>query len=118
MYRVDSSKAEEFIHHGEITGLARLRRRKCRQPTAAGVDPPQGGGGRGLTHREALLLLDTRDEELTERMFALARAHQGAHLRNRIVHVRAALPVELLCVNGCVYCPYHLKNKHIPAFAS
>ena len=52
----------------------------------------------GLTHREALLLLDTRDEELTERMFALApAASKGAHLRQPHRHVRAALPVELLC---------------------
>ncbi len=51
----------------------------------------------GLTHREALLLLDTRDEELTERMFAPGPPHQGAHLRQPHRHVRAALPVELLC---------------------
>ena len=113
MYRVDSSKAEEFIHHGEITAsLAYAAENAGNRPLLESI-LRKAEEGRGLTHREALLLLDTRDEELTERMFALARRIKEHIYGNRIV-MFAPLYLSNYCVNGCVYCPYHLKNKHIP----
>ena len=113
MYRVDSSKAEEFIHHGEITAsLAYAAENAGNRPLLESI-LRKAEEGRGLTQREALLLLDTRDEELTERMFALARRIKEHIYGNRIV-MFAPLYLSNYCVNGCVYCPYHLKNKHIP----
>ncbi|MCQ2330265.1 MAG: [FeFe] hydrogenase H-cluster radical SAM maturase HydG, partial [Paludibacteraceae bacterium] len=68
---------------------------------------------KGLTHREAILLLSCEDEELVEKMFALAKRIKKAFYGNRIV-MFAPLYLSNYCVNGCVYCPYHGKNHTIP----
>lgn len=67
---------------------------------------------RGLSHREALLLLDCTDPELNERLFAEAMEIKQRFYGNRIV-LFAPLYLSNYCVNGCTYCPYHSKNKHI-----
>ena len=67
---------------------------------------------RGLSHREALVLLECGEPDLTERMFGLARDIKQRFYGNRIV-MFAPLYLSNYCVNGCTYCPYHFKNKHI-----
>ncbi len=67
----------------------------------------------GLTHREASLLLACDDPEKVEKMYEIAEEIKLAFYGNRIV-IFAPLYLSNYCVNGCVYCPYHLKNKHIP----
>ena len=67
---------------------------------------------KGLTHREAAVLLECDDEELTNRMFKLAEDLKKRFYGNRIV-MFAPLYLSNYCVNGCVYCPYHAKNKTI-----
>ncbi|MBO5681228.1 MAG: [FeFe] hydrogenase H-cluster radical SAM maturase HydG, partial [Lentisphaeria bacterium] len=68
---------------------------------------------KGLTHREALVLLDCELPEENERIFALAKRIKQEIYGNRIV-MFAPLYLSNYCVNGCLYCPYHYKNKHIP----
>ncbi len=68
---------------------------------------------RGLSHREAALLLECDEPELVERIFHLAREIKQKFYGNRIV-MFAPLYLSNYCVNGCVYCPYHAKNRTIP----
>ena len=66
----------------------------------------------GLSHREASVLLACDIPEKVEEMYSLAREIKQAFYGNRIV-MFAPLYLSNYCVNGCLYCPYHLKNKHI-----
>ena len=67
---------------------------------------------KGLTHREAAVLLDCDISELNQRMFGLAEEIKKKFYGNRIV-MFAPLYLSNYCVNGCTYCPYHHANKHI-----
>ena len=69
--------------------------------------------GAALTHREASLLLACEDPERVQRIFEIAAEIKQAYYGNRIV-LFAPLYLSNYCVNGCLYCPYHLKNKTIP----
>ncbi len=75
----------------------------------------RGNGYRcaGLTHREASVLLACEDPEVNRRIYELAEDIKLKFYGNRIV-IFAPLYLSNYCVNGCLYCPYHLKNKHIP----
>ena len=67
----------------------------------------------GLSHREAALLLECDEPELVQRIYHLAREIKRKFYGNRIV-MFAPLYLSNYCVNGCVYCPYHAKNRTIP----
>jgi 2-iminoacetate synthase len=67
---------------------------------------------KGLTHREAAVLLECDLEEENEKIFKLAKEIKQKFYGSRIV-MFAPLYLSNYCVNGCVYCPYHYKNKHI-----
>ncbi len=66
----------------------------------------------GLTHREASVLLACEDPEVIKKIYEIAEEIKQAFYGNRIV-IFAPLYLSNYCINGCVYCPYHLKNKHI-----
>ena len=68
---------------------------------------------RGLTHREAAVLMECSEPDLLDRVYALARRIKKKLYGNRIV-LFAPLYLSDWCINGCVYCPYHAKNRHIP----
>ncbi|MBQ5884719.1 MAG: [Clostridia bacterium] len=119
-YNVKSLKAEEFISDSEILEtikyaeenknnielinsiLEKARPRKTENGTVCA----------GLNHREASVLLACENEEIIEKMYALAREIKQTFYGNRIV-MFAPLYLSNYCVNGCVYCPYHMQNKHI-----
>lgn len=113
MYKIDSSKAEEFINHEEITETLEYAtsNRNNRELIRSLIDKARLC--KGLNHREAAVLLECDDPELLEEIFALAREIKQKFYGNRIV-MFAPLYLSNYCVNGCVYCPYHMKNKHIP----
>ena len=67
---------------------------------------------KGLTHREASVLLACDNPEIEAEIFALAEKIKQDYYGNRIV-LFAPLYLSNYCVNSCVYCPYHVKNKHI-----
>lgn len=120
IYDPKSRKAEEFINHEEILETIRYAEenkhniplidsilKKARpQKTANGVHCA------GLNHREASVLLACDIPEKVEQMYRLAEEIKLAFYGNRIV-IFAPLYLSNYCVNGCVYCPYHAKNKHI-----
>ena len=67
---------------------------------------------KGLTHREAAVLLECDQPDLNEKMFHLARQIKEELYGQRIV-LFAPLYLSNYCINSCVYCPYHARNKHI-----
>ncbi|MBR5499948.1 MAG: [Clostridia bacterium] len=112
MYDRYSSKAEEFIHDGEIRDtLAYAEANKSNYDLINSLIE-RAKDCKGLTHREAAVLLDCDIPELNEKIFTLAKEIKQKIYGNRIV-MFAPLYLSNYCVNGCTYCPYHAKNKHI-----
>ncbi len=112
MYDRYSSKAEEFIHDGEIQEtLAYAEANKSNYELISSLIE-RAEDCKGLTHREAAVLLDCDIPELNEKLFSLAKRIKQKLYGNRIV-MFAPLYLSNYCVNGCTYCPYHAKNKHI-----
>lgn len=113
MYNVKSPKAEEFIHDGEIRDT--LAYAELNKHNAALIDSilEKARLRKGLSHREAAVLLDCDLEDKNQEIYALAEQMKKDIYGNRIV-MFAPLYLSNYCVNGCVYCPYHYTNKHIP----
>jgi len=112
MYDVKSKKAEEFINHEEI--LATLEYAKANKNNRELIDAilTKAEELKGISHREASVLLECDLEDVLQRMYALAVKIKQKFYGNRIV-MFAPLYLSNYCVNGCVYCPYHYVNKHI-----
>ena len=120
-YDPKSLKAEDFINDEEI--METLAYAEANKNNVALIDeilekarPKKNGNGvtcAGLTHREASVLLACEIPEKVERMYEIAEEIKLAFYGNRIV-IFAPLYLSNYCVNGCLYCPYHLKNKTIP----
>lgn len=113
MYDPKSLKAEEFINHEEI--LDTLAYADANKENFELIDSliEKAALRKGLSHREASVLLACEDKERLDRIYALAKQIKKDFYGNRIV-MFAPLYLSNYCVNGCTYCPYHLKNKHIP----
>ena len=120
IYNPKSLKAEEFINNEEI--LDTIRYAEENKNNVELIDailekarPKKTADGihcEGLTHREASVLLACEIPEKVQAMYDLAKEIKLSFYGNRIV-MFAPLYLSNYCVNGCVYCPYHLKNKHI-----
>ena len=112
MYNPKSLKAEEFINHQEI--LDTLAYADAHKDDLALVDEilEKAKLRKGLSHREASVLLACNDPEKNKEIMALAEQIKKDFYGDRIV-MFAPLYLSNYCVNGCVYCPYHAKNKHI-----
>ncbi len=112
MYNPKSGKAEEFIDHKEILDTLKYAFENKNNVELIKKIIEKAKEKKGLNHREALVLLDCEIEELNEEIFKLAKKIKKDFYGNRIV-LFAPLYLSNYCVNGCVYCPYHYKNKHI-----
>lgn len=112
MYDAESQKAEEFIDHQEI--LETIAYADENKDNLGLIDKliQKAGEMKGLTHREASVLLACTDKERNERIMKLAKEIKQRFYGNRIV-LFAPLYLSNYCINGCTYCPYHLKNKTI-----
>ncbi len=113
MYDPRSSKAEDFIDHQEI--LDSLAYADAHAADAALIDSilEKARQFQGLSHREASVLLSCTLEDRNQQIYDLARQIKQKFYGDRIV-MFAPLYLSNYCVNGCVYCPYHKKNTHIP----
>nr|WP_317362029.1 [FeFe] hydrogenase H-cluster radical SAM maturase HydG [uncultured Blautia sp.] len=112
MYDVSSKHAEEFINHEEILEtLAYADENKDNLPLIDSIIE-KAKKRKGLNHREASVLLACTNEEKNQEIYKLAEQIKKDFYGNRIV-MFAPLYLSNYCVNGCTYCPYHLKNKHI-----
>ncbi len=112
-YNVKSEHAAEFIHDGEIRATLEYARANRNNRALIEEILTKADEGKGISHREAAVLIEVEDKEIEERMYAIARRLKQQIYGNRIV-MFAPLYLSNHCVNGCVYCPYHAKNKTIP----
>ena len=112
MYDRKSLKAEEFINHEEILETLDYAEKNKNNVELIDEIIAKAKELKGLSHREASVLLACDIPEKIEQMYKLAEEIKLAFYGNRIV-MFAPLYLSNYCVNGCVYCPYHMKNKHI-----
>ena len=112
MYNVMSKKAVEFIDDQEILDTLAYAEENKRNEALINDIIERAGEFKGLSHREAAVLLACELEEQNDRLVKLAMDIKNKFYGNRIV-MFAPLYLSNYCVNGCVYCPYHLKNKNI-----
>ena len=112
MYNPKSLKAEEFISDEEIRET--LAYADANKENVELIDQilAKAKECKGLTHREASVLLACPIPEKIQDMYDLAAEIKKEFYGNRIV-LFAPLYLSNYCVNGCVYCPYHKKNQHI-----
>lgn len=113
MYNVNSHIAEEFIDDAEILDTLEYASRNRNNRSLIESILDKAALCKGLSHREAAVLLDCEIPDLVERTFHLAEEIKKKLYGNRIV-LFAPLYLSNYCVNGCIYCPYHAKNRHIP----
>ena len=113
MYNPKSHNADEFISHTEILDTLKFADENKDNIELIDRILDKARLGKGLTHREASVLLACDIDEKNNEIFELAKKIKLDYYGNRIV-MFAPLYLSNYCVNGCVYCPYHAKNKHIP----
>lgn len=112
MYDVKSPNADDFINHQEIIDTLAYADVLAKDTAFVSSLLDKARKGKGLSHREASVLLACEDTELVSEMFEISRKIKEDYYGNRIV-LFAPLYLSNYCVNGCTYCPYHLKNKNI-----
>ncbi len=113
MYNPKSMEAEEFISHEEILDTLDYAEKNKHNRELIDSILEKARLKKGLTHREASVLLACDLEDKNQEIYKLAEQIKKDFYGNRIV-LFAPLYLSNYCVNGCVYCPYHFKNKHIP----
>jgi len=112
-YNVLSMHADEFISHQEILATIEYANKNKSNIELIKEILQKAKNMKGLSHREASVLLACDVDELNNEIFALAQEIKQQFYGDRIV-LFAPLYLSNYCVNGCTYCPYHAKNKHIP----
>lgn len=112
MYNSKSKIATEFINDEEIIDTLNYAKENKRNRELIDKLIERAKDCKGLTHREAAVLLECDLEDENEKMFKLAKEIKKDLYGNRIV-MFAPLYLSNYCINGCVYCPYHHQNKHI-----
>jgi len=112
MFNPKSSKAEEFISHQEVLATLKYAKKNKRNIKIIESIIEKAKVGKGLSHREAAVLLDCEIEEKNEEIYSLAEQIKMEFYGNRVV-IFAPLYLSNYCVNGCVYCPYHMNNESI-----
>ena len=112
MYNLKSLNAEEFINHEEILESLEYAEKNKSNTALLNEILEKAEQRKGLTHREAAVLLECDNEEINQKIYKLAEQIKKDFYGNRIV-MFAPLYLSNYCINGCVYCPYHKKNCHI-----
>ncbi len=111
-YNKLSRKAEEFINDREIQEtMAYAREHKSDRALIFSL-LERARDCKGLSHREAAVLLECDIPEANAALRDLAMEIKQKLYGNRIV-MFAPLYLSNYCVNGCTYCPYHRQNGHI-----
>jgi 2-iminoacetate synthase len=113
MYNPRSPKAVDFIDNQEVLDTLDYAEKNKTNKELINQILDKAKLLRGLNHREASVLLACEIPEVNAEIFRLAEQIKKDFYGNRIV-LFAPLYLSNYCVNGCVYCPYHLKNKHMP----
>ncbi|MEG1027584.1 MAG: [FeFe] hydrogenase H-cluster radical SAM maturase HydG [Oscillospiraceae bacterium] len=113
MYNPQSHIAEDFINHQEILDSIEYAKQNKENIALANQILDRAENLKGITHQEALLLLECTDKNVEERVYSLAMKIKQKLYGNRIV-MFAPLYLSNYCVNGCIYCPFHQKNGYMP----
>lgn len=111
-YDPKSGVADEFINDAEIRDSLRYAEENKRNKEVIDAILEKAREMKGISHREAAVLLECELEEENREIERLAKEIKERFYGKRIV-MFAPLYLSNYCVNGCLYCPYHLKNKHI-----
>lgn len=112
MYNSKSKIATDFINDEEILDtLSYAQQNKSNRELIESL-LERAKDCKGLSHREAAVLLECDLEDLNQKMYSLAQDIKQKFYGNRIV-MFAPLYLSNYCINGCVYCPYHNKNHNI-----
>ncbi len=112
MYNVKSSRATEFIDHQEILDTLEYAQKNKSNDELLLQIINKAKECKGLSHREAAVLMECESEEYNRQIEELAKQIKEKFYGKRIV-MFAPLYLSNYCVNGCVYCPYHLKGSSI-----
>ena len=112
-YNPASEIADEFINDREILETVSYAMEHSRDRALMESIISRAEEYKGLTHREAAVLMECSEPDLLDRIYSLARQIKKKLYGNRIV-MFAPLYLSDWCINGCVYCPYHAKNRRIP----
>lgn len=113
MYNVSSDLADEFLADSEILDSLSFAKDNANNKQYIKEIIRKASEYKGLTHREAITLLECEDKQIISEIFKLAIEIKQKFYGNRIV-MFAPLYLSNYCVNSCLYCPYHIKNKSIP----
>ena len=112
-YDPKSLKAEEFINHEEILESLDYAEKNKNNKELLRQILDKAKLAKGISHKEAAVLMQCDIPEVNEEITKLAMEIKEKFYGQRIV-MFAPLYLSNYCVNGCTYCPYHYKNKHIP----
>lgn len=112
-YNPHSQNAEEFISHDQIVSVLNYAVEHRADKALIEEILQKAAEGRGITHREAAVLMECDDKSTIERIFAIAKSIKERIYGKRIV-LFAPLYLSNHCINGCTYCPYHATNRTIP----
>lgn len=112
MYNKYSHKAEEFISHEEILETLHYAEENKDNTELHREILSKAKKGKGITHREAAILLMCSDKAIIQEMYETAKEIKEKYYGKRIV-MFAPLYLSNYCINGCVYCPYHRSSKGI-----
>ena len=112
MYDCKSKIATEFIDDQEIMDTLTYAAKNKSNRALINEILERAKDCKGLSHREAAVLLECDLEDENQRMTLLAQEIKQNFYGNRIV-MFAPLYLSNYCVNSCVYCPYHRSNKNI-----
>ena len=112
MYNPKSGKATEFIDDREILDSLEYAQKNKNNKEVIDAILEKASAMKGISHREAAVLLECELEEENKKIEKLAKEIKQRFYGNRIV-MFAPLYLSNYCVNGCTYCPYHHCNEHI-----
>ncbi|MGP1412000.1 MAG: [FeFe] hydrogenase H-cluster radical SAM maturase HydG [Peptoanaerobacter stomatis] len=112
MYNPKSSKAQEFINDKEILDTMKYAKENGSNIEFIEQILEKAEKMNGITHRESAVLLECSDKNVLEKIYSIAKKIKERIYGKRVV-MFAPLYLSNYCVNGCTYCPYHLKNKTI-----
>lgn len=112
MYDCKSKNATDFIDDQEILDTIAYAEKNKRNRQLINDILERARECKGLSHREAAVLLECDLEDENKEMVVLAQEIKQKLYGNRIV-MFAPLYLSNYCINGCVYCPYHISNKNI-----
>lgn len=112
MYNPKSKNATEFIDDKEVRDAIAYADDHKNEVELIDKILEKARKRKGLNYREASVLLACENEEKNKEILDLAKQIKKDFYGNRIV-LFAPLYLSNYCINGCLYCPYHAKNKHI-----